>query len=89
MPTIADSGVPGFEAVLRYGLIAPAGTSGPIIERLNKELNIALASDDVRKRLAIEGVEPLPSTPADYGADIDREETQWAKVVKASGAKPE
>jgi tripartite-type tricarboxylate transporter receptor subunit TctC len=89
VPTIADSGLPGFEAVLRYGMIAPAGTPRPIIDRLNKELNIALASDDVRKRLAIEGAEPLPSTPADYGADIDREETQWAKVVKASGAKAE
>jgi tripartite-type tricarboxylate transporter receptor subunit TctC len=48
-----------------------------------------LASQDVRARLAIEGAEPLPSTPAEYGADIDREETQWSKVVKASGAKAE
>jgi tripartite-type tricarboxylate transporter receptor subunit TctC len=70
-------------------MIAPAGTPRPIIDRLNKALNIALASDDVRKRLAIEGAEPLPSTPDDYGADIDREEAQWAKVVKASGAKAE
>jgi len=89
VPTIAESGLPGFEAVLRYGMIAPAGTPPAIIDRLNKALNIALASDDVRKRLAIEGAEPLPSTPDDYGADIDREEAQWAKVVKASGAKAE
>jgi len=89
VPTIAESGLPRFEAVLRYGLVAPAGTPAPIIDRLNKELNIALGSDDVRKRLAIEGAEPLPSTPEEYGVDIDREETQWSKVVKASGAKPE
>ena len=48
-----------------------------------------LTSPDVRARLAIEGAEPLPSTPAEYAADIDREETQWSKVVKASGAKAE
>jgi tripartite-type tricarboxylate transporter receptor subunit TctC len=89
VPTIAESGLPGFEAVLRYGLVAPAGTPREVIAVLNKQLNIALASDDVRKRLAIEGAEPLPSTPEEYGADIDREETQWAKVVKASGAKAE
>jgi tripartite-type tricarboxylate transporter receptor subunit TctC len=89
VPTIAESGLPGYEAVLRYGLVAPAGTPHAIITRLNKALNVALASDDVRQRLAIEGAEPLPSTPDEYAADIDREETQWSKVVKASGAKVE
>jgi tripartite-type tricarboxylate transporter receptor subunit TctC len=89
VPTIAESALPGFEAVLRYGLAAPAGTPRAIIERLNRELNAVLADDDMRKRLAIEGAEPLPGTPEEYAADIDREETLWAKVVKASGAKPE
>jgi len=89
VPTIAESGLPGFEAVLRYGLVAPAGTPPAIIARLNKELNIALASADVRGRLAFEGAEPLPSTPDEYAADIDREETQWSKVVHESGAKVE
>jgi tripartite-type tricarboxylate transporter receptor subunit TctC len=88
VPTIAES-LPGYEAVLRYGLAAPAGTPRPIVDRLNKELNAALASKEVRDRLAVEGAEPLPSTPEEYGADIDREEAQWSKVVKASGAKPE
>ncbi len=87
VPTIAEQGVPGFEAVLRYGLVAPAGTPRPVIDKLNKALNDALKSDEIRKRLALEGAEPLPSTPQEYAADIDREETQWAKVVKASGAK--
>lgn len=86
VPTVAESGLKGFEAVLRYGLAAPAGTPRAIIDRLNKELNAALKSDDVRKRLAVEGAEPLPGTPEQYGIDIDREEAQWAKVIKASGA---
>jgi tripartite-type tricarboxylate transporter receptor subunit TctC len=89
VPTIAETALPGFEAVLRYGLVAPAGTPRAIIAKLNTALNTALTSDDVRARLALDGAEPLPSTPADYGADIDREETQWSKVVKASGAKAE
>jgi tripartite-type tricarboxylate transporter receptor subunit TctC len=89
VPTIAEAALPGFEAVLRYGLVAPPGTPRAIIARLNAALNAALTSEDVRARLAIDGAEPLPGTPADYGADIDREETQWSKVVKASGAKAE
>jgi tripartite-type tricarboxylate transporter receptor subunit TctC len=89
VPTIAEAALPGFEAVLLYGLAAPAGTRRPIVERLNKELRTAVASDEIRGRLAVEGAEPRPSTPEEYGVDIDREETQWSKVVKASGAKPE
>jgi tripartite-type tricarboxylate transporter receptor subunit TctC len=89
VPTIAEAALPGFEAVLRYGLVAPPGTPRPIIARLNLALNAALRSDDVRSHLAVEGAEPLPSTPEEYAADIDREETQWSKVVKASGAKAE
>ena len=87
VPTIAEQGLPGFEAVLRYGLVAPAGTPKPIIEKLHAALNKVLAMDEIRKRLAVEGAEPIPGSIADYAADIDREETQWAKVVKASGAK--
>jgi tripartite-type tricarboxylate transporter receptor subunit TctC len=89
VPTVAESGLPGFEAVLRYGLAAPAGTPRPIVDKLNNALNAVLASDEIRKRLAIEGAEPLPGTPEHYAEDIDREETIWSKVVKASGAKAE
>lgn len=88
VPAVAET-LPGYEAVLRYGLAAPAGTPRPIVDRLNKDLNAALTSKEVGERLAIEGAEPLPSTPEEYGADIDREEAQWSKVVRASGAKPE
>jgi tripartite-type tricarboxylate transporter receptor subunit TctC len=89
VPTIAESGIAGFSAELRYGLVAPAGTPRPVIQRLNLALRDALSSEEVRNRLAIEGAEPLPSTPEEYGADIDREVRHWEKVVKASGAKAE
>jgi tripartite-type tricarboxylate transporter receptor subunit TctC len=89
LPTVAESGLPGYEAALRYGLVAPAGTPRPIIERLNKELRTALASKDVQERLAADGAEVLPSTPEQYAADIDREETTWGKVVTKLGLKGE
>ena len=87
VPTIAEQGVPGFEAVLRYALVAPAGTPRPIIDKLNSALNKALAGDEVKKRLALEGAEPVPGTPEEYAADLDKEERLWAKVVQESGAK--
>ena len=89
LPTLAESGLPGFDATLTYGLVAPAGTPRPVIDRLDTALRAALASEDVRNRLATEGAEPLPSTPEEYAVDIDHEETQWSKVIKASGAKAE
>ena len=89
LPTVAESGLPGYEAGLRYGLVAPAGTPQPIIDRLNKELRAALAADDLRQRLAADGAETLPSTPEQYAADIDREEKTWSKVVNALGLKGE
>jgi len=89
MPTIAESGIPGFEASLFYGIVAPAGTPRTIIDKLNAELRAALASDGVRQRLATDGAEPTPSTPEEYADHIDKDETRWSAVVKASGAKGE
>ena len=89
LPTVAESGLPGYEAGLRYGLVAPAGTPRPVIERLNKELRLALAAEDVRQRLATDGAETLPSTPEEYAADLDREEATWSKLVNALGLKGE
>jgi tripartite-type tricarboxylate transporter receptor subunit TctC len=83
VPTFAEQGLPGFEAVLRHGLVAPAGTPRPILERLNKELRAALASDDIRARFAVVGAEPLASTSEEYAAEIDREMTKWSTLVKA------
>jgi tripartite-type tricarboxylate transporter receptor subunit TctC len=89
LPTVAEAALPGYEAVLHYGIVAPAGTPRPIIGRLNAALNAALAADDVRARIAADGAEPLPGTPEDYLADIDREETKWSRIVRMSGAKVE
>jgi tripartite-type tricarboxylate transporter receptor subunit TctC len=89
LPTVAEAGLPGFDAVLSYGIVAPAGTPRPIIERLNKELRAALAMDDVRKRLIQEGAEPLPTTPEEHAALIDREETKWSTLIKSIGIQPE
>jgi tripartite-type tricarboxylate transporter receptor subunit TctC len=86
LPTVAESGLPGYEAVLHYGIVAPAGTPRPIIEKLNAALREALRANDVHERLAAAGAEPLPSTPEEYAADIDREERKWSEVVKISGA---
>ena len=89
LPTLAESGLPGFDATLSYGLLAPAGTPRPIIDRLNKELRAALASDEVRKRIINEGGEPEPTTPEQQAAVIDHEETKWAAVIRAAGIKPQ
>ena len=89
VPTIAEAGVAGFEASLYYGIVAPAGTPRPIVNKLNQVLRAALASDDVRKRLSTDGAEPTPGSPDEYATFIDRDETKWSKVVKDSGAKAE
>jgi tripartite-type tricarboxylate transporter receptor subunit TctC len=87
LPTVAEAGLPGYEAVLHYGIAAPAGTPRPIVDKLNAALREALAAADTRAAMAGAGVEPMPSTPEDYAADIDREETKWSRIVKESGAK--
>jgi tripartite-type tricarboxylate transporter receptor subunit TctC len=89
VPTSAESGLPGFEVVQYYGLAAPAGTPRPIVERLNKELQVILKSDAMKQRLLAEGSEPAPGTPEDYGANIHREEGKWAALVKKLGLKLE
>jgi tripartite-type tricarboxylate transporter receptor subunit TctC len=89
VPTAAESGLPGFEAVQYYGLAAPAGTPRPIVERLNKELRAILATDAMKKRLVDDGADPTPSTPEDYAANIAREEGKWAALVQKLGLKIE
>jgi tripartite-type tricarboxylate transporter receptor subunit TctC len=85
VPTAAESGLPGFEAVLYYGIAAPAGTPQPIVERLNKELRAIVNSDDTRQRLIADGGDPQASTPEEYAANIDREEAKWAALLKKLG----
>jgi tripartite-type tricarboxylate transporter receptor subunit TctC len=89
VPTVAEAALPGFEAVLHYGIVAPAGTPRPIVDKLNAAMRTALASADVLGRLDTDGAEPFPSTPEQYAADIDREEMKWSEIVRRSGARAE
>ena len=83
VPPVGDA-VPGYEAMQWYGFLAPAGTPGAIIERLNLEANKALGSQEMKQRLAADGAEPLGSTPAEFGAFIRREIEKWGKVVEVA-----
>ena len=85
LPTLAEAGLLGFDATLTYGLLAPANTPRAIVDRLNKELRAALASDEVRARIIAEGGEPEPTTPEQHAAVIDREESKWSAVIRAAG----
>ncbi|HEX5509543.1 MAG TPA: tripartite tricarboxylate transporter substrate binding protein [Pseudolabrys sp.] len=86
-PTFDESGMPGFEAVLHYGLLAPAGTPKAVVDRLNAELNKIVAAPDVIKRIHFEGGDPMTSTPDGYAKDIDKEETKWSGLVHKLGLK--
>lgn len=89
VPTFGESGLPGFEAVLHYGLLAPAGTPKEIVDRLSEEVRKLVDTPEVRKQIHNEGGDPMTSTPAEYAADIDREETKWGGLVKKLGLKVE
>jgi tripartite-type tricarboxylate transporter receptor subunit TctC len=89
LPTVAEAALPGYESVLHYGIVAPAGTPRPVIDKLDSALNRALASDDVKHKLAAEGAEVLPATPEDYTADIAKEETKWSEIIRKAGVKGE
>ena len=81
--------MPGFDAVLRYGLLAPKGTPKPIIDKLSAELRKLAGDAEVKKRIATEGGDPLTSTPAEYDADIAREAKKWGDLVRKLSLKVE
>ncbi len=85
LPTMAELGYPGFEAVPWFGLMAPAGTSPAIVDKLYRETVKVLALPDVRKKLNDLGLDVVGGTPAEFSAVIAREIPQWAKVIKAAG----
>lgn len=89
LPTLAESGMPGFEAAAWQGIVVPTGTPADIIQKLNAEVNKALANPDVRSRLAAQGADILGGSPAEYAAYLRSEIPRWAKAVKDSGAKAE
>jgi tripartite-type tricarboxylate transporter receptor subunit TctC len=85
VPTLAESGMPGFEVGAWQGVMVPTGTPQAVVDKLNAEIVKALKSPDVRERLALQGAEPLGSTPQEYGAYVKKELARWAGVVKATG----
>ena len=89
VPTASESGLPGFESVLHYGVLAPAGTPRPIIDRLNAALRALVDTDQVKQRILAEGGDPMTSTPEEYARDIDSEETKWGSLVRKLNLKVE
>src|SRR4051794_2880896 len=85
LPTMAESGFPGFEAVPWFGLLAPAGTPQDIVDKLHDEIVKALALPDVRKKFDELGLEPVGNTPAEFAPVIKKETPEWAKVIKDAG----
>jgi tripartite-type tricarboxylate transporter receptor subunit TctC len=88
LPTIAESGLPGFEVTGWYGLAAPAATAALAVARLNAETNRALASADTVEQLRQQGLEPVGDTPEQASAWIRSEVAQWTKVIRDAGIKP-
>ena len=84
VPTLAESGVPGYEYSTRYGLLAPARTPRAIIEKLNRAAAGVLNSQEVTQKLQAQGIDPMPSTAAEYGAYLKSETEKWTKVVRAA-----
>jgi len=87
IPTISEAGLKGFDANNWYGLLVPANTPRPIIDRLNKETARILGMQEIKTLLFNQGLDVAPGTPEQFGAYIKSERAKWAKVIKASGAK--
>ncbi len=89
LPTVAESGIPGYEVSAWFGIFAPAGVPQPAVRRLNAEFVKAMREPDLRQRLASQGADVLTSTPEEFSAYLRSEIDKWARVVKASGMKPD
>jgi tripartite-type tricarboxylate transporter receptor subunit TctC len=87
VPTVMESGVPGYEAYVWMGLFAPKGTPAPIIDKLFRELTHVLATSEVKTYMASAGIEIVGSTPAEFGAFFRSEKELWAKVIRETGAR--
>jgi tripartite-type tricarboxylate transporter receptor subunit TctC len=85
LPTVAESGVPGYDAGVWYALLAPAGTPAAIVDRLNREIRTVLERSDYSKLLQDSAIDPVGSAPAELGAYIRSEMSKWAKVVRDAG----
>jgi tripartite-type tricarboxylate transporter receptor subunit TctC len=89
VPTIAEAGVPGYEAVQWYGMVAPANTPRDVVTRLNREMVMILQMPDVKEKFAADGADPAGTSPEEFGRYIKSETDKWQKVAKAAGIKPE
>jgi len=89
VPTVAEQGVAGYEAYVWMGLMAPKGTPAPIIDKIYRDVKEVLATNEVKSYMATAGIEIVGSTPAEFGAFFRHERTQWARVVRDTGAKAE
>ncbi len=89
LPTLDESGLPGFDVTSWYGIVAPAGTPHDIVDRLQTEIAGALAQPDVREKLAAQGAEPIGNTPAEFAAMIKVETAKWGKIVKDANIRVE
>lgn len=89
LPTVAESGFPGFDLYVWYGLMAPAGTPPEVIAKLSRETAKVMAQADLKDRFASLGMEPMTSTPEQFAAHLRTETAKWAKIVRDSGARAE
>ena len=89
LPTVAETVLPGFEASSWQGVVAPAGTPAPIIEKLNRAIVKILSTEEVREQFAKQGVEPSPTTPQAFGDYIRQEQARWKQVAQQAGILPE
>ncbi len=89
LPTVAESGLPGYEVEIWYGVLAPAGIPKPIVARLNAEMKSVLEMRDLKEKLASQGADALSSTPEEFAERIKADMAKWSNVVKVSGARPD
>ena len=89
VPTATEFGLPGFESVLHYGVLGPAGMPRPIVDKINAELRRLVGTEEVKQRIQSEGGDPLTSTPEEYAADIDKEESKWSALIRKLSLKVE
>jgi tripartite-type tricarboxylate transporter receptor subunit TctC len=89
LPTVAETGVKGYEASTWYGVLAPARTPRAVIERLHGEIVKIVAAPEIRERLGAQGFEPAGTTPEEFAGYIKFEIAKWGKVIRTAGIKPE
>ena len=86
-PTIAESGLPSYDSLGWFGLFAPASTPPAVVARISADVRTVLTSDDFKKRLAEQGAEPAPSTPAEFTAFVNADVAKWLELAKKAGIK--